>query len=203
MSRMLFTVSLSFARARAKRSHHSGRHAMCRFVYPEPALRGRRGQRQEIGWPSTGWETASVQTARQTPWASSAWPRSSHHSPQGADGRHIDCGPALDPIFELPHACGMTRALACFLICVALLFLVPACNPCNRNGCDALGTPAADDGRSEIAGTLRSHESSASPTVARPASGVDCSVRLRTSPVQGPSLLPTEKLQRPSGSRSP
>jgi len=46
----------------------------------------------------------------------------------------------------------MTRA-CCF---VALSFMLAACNPCNRSGCDAAGTPAADNGKSEMAGFIAS-----------------------------------------------
>ena len=41
---------------------------------------------------------------------------------------------------------------ACCL--VALSFMLVACNPCNRSGCDAAGTPAADNGKSAIAGFI-------------------------------------------------
>jgi hypothetical protein len=68
------------------------------------------------------------------------------------DSHHIDRGPALDCIFGPPHAFAMTRA-CCF---VALSFMLAACNPCNRIGCDAIGTPAADNGKSEMAGFISS-----------------------------------------------
>ena len=74
----------------------------------------------------------------------------------GADLHHIDSGPALDLTFELPHACAVTHALACSFLCVALCFTLPTCNTCNRSGCDSLGTPAADDHKSAIAGVIAS-----------------------------------------------
>jgi hypothetical protein len=41
---------------------------------------------------------------------------------------------------------------ACLL--VALSFALAACNPCNRDGCDAVDKPAADSGKSAIAGVV-------------------------------------------------
>lgn len=48
----------------------------------------------------------------------------------------------------------MLRALACSLFCASTWLVIPACSPCNRSGCDALRTPAADDGESGIAGVI-------------------------------------------------
>ena len=62
----------------------------------------------------------------------------------------------LDRIPELPHDCEMVRVLACAFLCAALSFVIPTCNTCNRSGCDSLGTPAADDHQSAIAGVIAS-----------------------------------------------
>jgi hypothetical protein len=48
----------------------------------------------------------------------------------------------------------MVRILGASLLCVFSLFALPACNKCNRSGCDALGAPAADDHTSSIAGIV-------------------------------------------------
>jgi hypothetical protein len=50
----------------------------------------------------------------------------------------------------------MTRPLGTFFLWVASWFALPACTPCNRSGCDALGAPAADDHTSSIAGVVAS-----------------------------------------------
>ena len=75
---------------------------------------------------------------------------------KGQDLHHSDRGSALDCVSALRHSCPMTRAIACSLLCVAMSFALPACNTCNRGGCDSLGTPAVDNGKSEIAGTIAS-----------------------------------------------
>src|SRR5664279_3785630 len=48
----------------------------------------------------------------------------------------------------------MIRILGASLLCIVSLFALPACNTCNRSGCDALGTPAADDHTSSVAGVV-------------------------------------------------
>ena len=71
---------------------------------------------------------------------------------KGVDGDHRARGLALDRGVGSPHACAMTR----LCLFVALSFTLAACNPCNRGGCDATAKPAADNGKSELAGFISS-----------------------------------------------
>jgi hypothetical protein len=67
---------------------------------------------------------------------------------------HIGRDPPLDSISWVSHDHEMIRPLGPFFLCLASLFALPACTPCNHSGCDALGTPAADDHTSAIAGVI-------------------------------------------------
>lgn len=48
----------------------------------------------------------------------------------------------------------MIRMVVCLVLSGAMSLLQPGCTPCNRSGCDAVGTPATNDGRSGIAGVV-------------------------------------------------
>jgi hypothetical protein len=64
--------------------------------------------------------------------------------------------PALARLLDLRQAGVMARILACVLFGLVSCFALPACTPCNRSGCDAIRSPAADNGESAIAGAIAS-----------------------------------------------